>query len=162
MTEAANPAPQAPGRFHNHSLAGLHEILCGLATICANANAEAFEVQAEIERRCVPLAQRAFDDADKVSGQMTIDTAEAGFRVEAKIGKTVAWDSGKLQAIGEGLLTSGKLNWTAFTKLFTVTFKVPEKVYGSLLDEDLRKQLDTARTVKYDEAPRVRLVKEDA
>lgn len=110
-------------------------------------------IQAEMNERFSASIIRNLADQDKQSGTVNLPLQD-GMSAKGVVSKKVDWDSVRLLSIAQSM------PWEKVTKLFKIEFSVPEKVYEgiAIADEDLKKRLDTARTVTYP-APKISLEK---
>lgn len=113
------------------------ELEAGKASITAQIAA----LQEELGFRLSPEAAQLFAAAGKDAGDVTF-TTHGGLKFKASVSKTVKWDGEKLKAI------AATMEWPAVQRLFKVDFAVPEATFKAILDDDLRKKLEDARTTK--------------
>lgn len=107
------------------------------------ADNEVKYLQGKISEILADDAKQRF--GDKLSGDITFEN-EAG-KFKASIGKTVKWDSAKLQSI------AANMPWPEVVSFFKIDFSVPESNYKSAqtLRPELAGLLDEARSTKYGE-----------
>lgn len=82
-----------------------------------------------------------FTREDKQHGSVRL-MAEDGIELKAEISKKVTWDNDALRNV------AGRMNWDEASRIFKITFEVPEKIYKTLPDE-LRQEVDKARKTTY-------------
>lgn len=89
-------------------------------------------------------ATKLFSESGKSAGDITISVDGAG-KFKASIGKTVRWDSSKLQSIAAGM------SWSEASSIFKIDFSVPEVNFKAAksMNPALAEKLIEARTVKY-------------
>lgn len=123
------------------SLAELRDHLLAAEARKATAVAEIGVLQEEISFRLSPEAAQLFAAAGKDAGDVTF-TTHGGLKFKASVSKTVKWDNAKLQAI------AATMEWPVAQRLFKIDFAVPEATFKAILDDELRKKLEDARTTK--------------
>jgi hypothetical protein len=78
---------------------------------------------------------------DKLHGSVRL-MAEDGIELKAEIDKKIKWDDAILKGI------ASRMNWDEASRVFKISFEVPEKIYKTL-PEELRKEVDKARKTTY-------------
>lgn len=144
---AARPNAKLP-------LADLEAGIRNQNAIIANAKAQIATLQTEIDARLGDSVKRAYEQADKQHGTLTLELQD-GLKAKADVSKTVKWDSGVLMDI------ASNLSWDRVSALFKVEFSMSETVYKGIAaaDPDLKKKVDKARLVKFGE-PKITLVRD--
>ncbi|CAB4120998.1 hypothetical protein UFOVP4_56 [uncultured Caudovirales phage] len=122
----------------------------------ANAKAWFSRVQRELSDRLEGSVKNELAALDKATGTVNIPL-QGGMIAKGIIDKKVEWDNDKLMAI------AWAMPWERVTKIFKITFSVPERVYDGIraADEALAAKLDTARTIKVGD-PKITLSREAA
>jgi len=133
-TPAATPIEQL-------SLADIAGLIGGNTELIDFHKARIAELQNEVTRRLGESAQRAYEQAGKESGALSLELQD-GLTAKMSIDKKIAWDSAKLMAIAQ------TMPWDRVEALFKIVFSVPENTYKGVAaaDPELQKKLDDART----------------
>jgi hypothetical protein len=126
------------------SVSDLYEYQAACTAALDEAKTDLVEVTSAIKSRFAAAADELYHDAGKMHGTVNLAAGE-GFKVQSDISRTVKWDSEKLKAV------AGTLPWDKVSKLFKITFEVPEKTYTALaaVDPDLYEKIEEARQVRY-------------
>lgn len=126
------------------SVSELYEYQTACTAALDEAKTDLAEVTSAIKSRFAAAADELYHDAGKMHGTVNLSAGE-GFKVQSDISRTVKWDSEKLKAV------AGTLPWDKVSKLFKITFEVPEKTYTALaaIDPDLYEKIEEARQVRY-------------
>lgn len=95
----------------------------------------------EILSRYEASLKAVFAREDKQHGSVRL-MVEDGIELKAEIDRKVKWDNDALQGI------AGRMNWEEASRVFKITFEVPEKIYKTLAPE-LRAEVDKARKTTY-------------
>jgi hypothetical protein len=119
----------------------LYELVDEGRALWAEAKAAMAAVEAEVSRRQESTAADVFRAARKEYGSATYTDAE-GRKFKAEARREVKWDSDKLQEI------ASSMPWSEVSAVFDIKFSVPERVYNTMNDLQLRTRLDAARTTK--------------
>lgn len=133
--------------------ADLYDLLTDAGLEAAKVKERVATVQAELNDRFAQSVVKSLADQDKQSGTVNLQLQD-GMSVKGVVSKKVEWDSVRLLSIAQSM------PWEKVAKLFKIEFSVPEKIYEGIAvaDEELKKRLDTARTVTYP-APKISLEK---
>ena len=99
------------------------------------------EIDRTILSRYEAQVKAVFTREDKLHGSVRL-MAEDGIELKAEIDKKVKWDDAILKGI------ASRMNWDEASRVFKISFEVPEKIYKTLPDE-LRKEVDKARKTTY-------------
>lgn len=120
----------------------------------AHLKSAAAAVMAAIDARLTESAMRAFEQADKDNGTLTLELQD-GLKAKADIKKTVTWDSDVLQSVAQ------TMPWDRVKAMFGIKFSVSETIYKGIgaVDPALKAKIDEARTVKLS-PPKITLVRE--
>jgi hypothetical protein len=129
------------GKF---TVSELYEYQTACVAALEEAKADLAEVTSAIKSRFAFAADELYHEAGKMHGTVNLGTGE-GFKVQADVSRTVKYDSEKLKSI------AATLPWEKVSKLFKITFEVPEKTYTALaaVDPDLYEKIEEARQVRY-------------
>jgi hypothetical protein len=128
-------------QFEGVSDAELYETIEQGRQLLAEGKQHMADLEAEVSRRQENTAADIFRTAKKDHGSVSfVDNDGNKFKVEVK--REVKWDSDKLQAIASGM------SWGEVERTFDIKFNVPERIYNTMNDIELRTKLDTARTTK--------------
>jgi len=95
----------------------------------------------EILSRYETSIKAVYTREDKLHGSVRL-MAEDGIELKAEIDKKVKWDDAILKSI------ASRMDWDEASRVFKISFEVPEKIYKTLPDE-LRKEVDKARKTTY-------------
>lgn len=95
----------------------------------------------EILSRYETSIKAVYTREDKLHGSVRL-MAEDGIELKAEIDKKVKWDDAILKSI------ASRMDWDEASRVFKISFDVPEKIYKTLPDE-LRKEVDKARKTTY-------------
>lgn len=118
-----------------------------------SAKADIAGIQAEISRRLGESVKRAFEQAGKEHGTLTLPLQD-GLTAKCDISKKVDWDSAALMAVAQ------TMPWDRVNAIFKIRFEVSETVYKGIeaADPDLKGRIDKARTVTFG-TPKIALAK---
>jgi len=94
-----------------------------------------------LDRRYHDEGAAALKATGKLKGTKTYTTSD-GFIAKADRTETVKWDGAKLAQ------TASKMDWPTVQKVFKITFSVTETVYKGIIDDELKRSLDNARTTE--------------
>ncbi len=97
----------------------------------------------EILSRYEAQVKAVYAREDKLHGSVRL-MAEGGIELKAEIDKKVKWDDAILKGI------ASRMNWDEASRVFKISFEVPEKIYKTLAPE-LRAEVDKARKTTYGE-----------
>jgi regulator of replication initiation timing len=106
------------------------------------------EINGDISKLAVPMAQATYKREEKVDGTVKFASGDRIFK--SVITKSVGYDQDKLFAI------ANSIPWQQAQQVFKIKLDVSETTFKKLEDEDLKKRLTEARTVKYGE-PKITL-----
>lgn len=98
-------------------------------------------IDTEILLRYEAQVKAIFQREEKQHGSVRL-MAEDGIELKAEIDRKVKWDDAILKGI------ASQMNWDEASRVFKISFEVPEKIYKTLPDE-LRKEVDKARKTTY-------------
>ncbi len=129
-----------PTKFDNMTMAQLRE----QASVAADKKAEYDEIIKNVKAE---IAIRAKDDAEQAYKDKGVDTGTArtvidGVPLKLNRSKTVIWDQPELRRIARTLPADEA------KKIFKLEIGIDEKVYNAIENEELKKQLKKARTIK--------------
>lgn len=145
----ANAGGAQPSSLAAIPIATLMQQRDELSAQMANLSKAVAAIDAEIASRYVPAFMDLLKQQGKDAGSITF--VRDGFKMKGEVRKSVKWDSAKLHQIAAGM------DWPTVQRLFKIEFSVAEATYKALLDDELRRKLDEARTVKLS-APSVSVI----
>lgn len=140
MTTAQNEGVAQPSALAAIPIAALMQQRDQLSAQMSNLSKAISTIDGEVASRYVPAFAALLAQQGKEAGSLTFE--RDGFKMKGDVRKSVKWDGAKLQAIASGM------DWPTASRLFKIEFGVSEATYKALIDEELRKRLDDARTVK--------------
>lgn len=145
---------EAPKALADYNFSELQSELAGVKTVVEDFLGRAKGLQDEISLRLAPAIKAAMDATEKTHGVITGPLPLSNTHtLKLDVGKSVKWDSAKLQAIAQ------TLPWARVEAIFKIDFSVSEAIYKGIkaVAPELAEKIEDARTVTYG-TPKVSLV----